>query len=73
MKKMKDRPHVARGGKGNGRESPVDFMRVSMDKNEENEKSSSDCKRMKQEWMESPVDLMRVSMDKNEGNENVSS
>ena len=37
MKKMKNRPQIAKGGKGNGRESPVDSMRVSMDKNEENE------------------------------------
>ena len=28
----------------------VDIMRVSMDKNGENEKSSSDCKRWKREW-----------------------
>ena len=50
MKKMKNRPQIARGGKGNGSESLVDFMRVSMDKNEENEKSSSDCTRWKREW-----------------------
>ena len=42
MKKMKNHPQITRGGKGTGRESPIDFMRVSMDKNEENEKSSSE-------------------------------
>ena len=47
---MKNRPQIAKGGKGNGRESPIDFMRVSTDKNEENKKSSSDRKRWKREW-----------------------
>ena len=36
---MKNRPQIAKGGNGNGRESPVDFMRISMEENEENEKS----------------------------------
>ena len=47
---MKNRPQIARGGKGNGMESPVDFMGVSMNKNEENEKASSDRKRWEREW-----------------------